>query len=242
DQDLLRKLLTAEDYRVRAAAVRALRYNGHLFADRQELALAAAQDEAGRVRMEAIAYASWLPEADGEAILAAAEQKELDKWLAPVHETAFAHLNGISVKEKKDAEMIDTKLKGEELALFIKGKEIYSRDGYCETCHQPNGKGLSASQFPPLAGTDWVLGDEERLIKIALNGLIGPIEVLGKTYPGQVPMTPYRALLNDDEMAAVLTYVRNAFGNEASVIRPEQVAKVREETKDNTGYYRVEDL
>ncbi|MEL7532253.1 MAG: PVC-type heme-binding CxxCH protein [Bacteroidota bacterium] len=242
DQDLVRQLLKAKDYRVRAAALRVLRYTAHLFSDRDELLMAAAKDESGRVRMEAIVYASWLPQASGGSVLAEAAKMDLDEWLKPVHETAQAHLNGVSLNEKKDAEKIDTKLKGAALASFMKGKEIYSRDGYCETCHQANGAGLSASQFPPLAGTKWVLGDKERLIKIALNGLIGPIEVKGKSYPGQVPMTPYRGLLNDEEMASVLTYVRNAFGNEASVVTPAEVAKVREATKDFTGYYNVNDL
>ncbi len=57
---------------------------------------------------------------------------------------------------------------------------------------------------PPVSlrcGHDWVTGNEERLIKIVLNGLMGPIEVLDKEYPGQVPMTPFGGMLNDEEMA-----------------------------------------
>ena len=87
-----------------------------------------------------------------------------------------------------------------------------------------------------------MLGDPDRLIKLTLKGLYGPIEVLGKTYPGQVPMTPYEGLLNDEELAAVLTYVRNAFGNEASIIKPEEVAKVRAEISDKEGFYTPEEL
>ena len=79
---------------------------------------------------------------------------------------------------------------------MVKGKEIYSREGYCMTCHQVDGRGLGASGFPPLQGSRWVLESEDRLIKIILKGLMGPITVRGKTYPGQVPMTPYEALLN----------------------------------------------
>jgi mono/diheme cytochrome c family protein len=71
---------------------------------------------------------------------------------------------------------------------------------------------------------------------------MGPIEVLGKTYPGQVPMTPFGGMLNDEEMAAVLTYVRNTFGNKASVISPDKVKQVREEIKDKNGFYSAEEL
>ena len=165
----------------------------------------------------------------------------MDDRLEPVYETALAHLNGRSLQQAKDEE-ISTMLAGADRELFIKGKEIYSMDGYCSTCHQNDGGGLGASGFPPLAGTQWVLGNKERLIKLVLNGLQGPLEVLGKEYPGQVPMTPFGGLLDDEELAAVLTYVRNSFGNQASPISPELVGKVRNETKDYTGYYSPEAL
>jgi mono/diheme cytochrome c family protein len=89
--------------------------------------------------------------------------------------------------------------------------------------------------FPPLAGTKWVNGPEERLIKLTLHGLMGPIEVKGKTYPGQVPMTAFKQL-SDEEVAAVLTYVRNSFGNQAPMVTPAKVKEIREATKGQTGF------
>ncbi len=126
----------------------------------------------------------------------------LDLWMQPPYETALAHLNGHEVKEKKEA-IVKTELKGIERELFNKGKAIYSREGFCITCHQPDGKGLPASGFPPLTGTNWVTGSQDRLIKLVLKGIYGPIEVAGKNYPGQVPMTPFGSMLKDDEIAAV---------------------------------------
>ena len=201
----------------------------------------AAKDEHGRVRLEAIVAASWLDKEKGLAVVAEAKKFPLDEWMIPAHETAWAHLNGRSVVEKKE-EAIKTHLKGKDLDLFSKGKAIYIREGYCNTCHQPDGAGLSASGFPPIAGTAWVTGSDERLIKLVLNGLHGPIEVLGQKYGGQVPMTPFKGLLNDEEVAAVLTYVRNSFGNKASVVSPEQVTKVREATKSKSDFYSPEEL
>ncbi|MBC7892753.1 MAG: cytochrome c, partial [Sphingobacteriaceae bacterium] len=125
---------------------------------------------------------------------------------------------------------------------YTRGRAIFAKEGYCITCHQADGMGLPASGFPPLAGTNWVTGKEDRLIKLTLNGLMGPIEVGGKTYPGQVPMTPFGGLLKDDEIAAVLTYVRNSFGNRAPAILPDQVKKVRTATKPQTGFYSPETL
>ena len=105
-----------------------------------------------------------------------------------------------------------------------------------------DGNGLSASGFPPLAGTPWVNGSEERLIRIVLNGMIGPIEVRGQKYAGQVPMTPFGGLLSDEEIAAVLTYVRNSFGNTASAITADQVKKVRYDSRAKSGFYTSEEL
>ncbi len=241
DQDLLRRLLKAEDHRVRAAATRVLRYTGHQVEDQADLLMQMAQDEHGRVRLEAIVAASWLDKEQGLPIVEAAGEKPIDDWIQSTYETALAHLNGRSVQEEKD-ESISTQLAGAERELFIKGKEIYSREGYCSTCHQPDGGGLSASQFPPLAGTQWVLGSEERLIKLTLKGLMGPIKVLNKEYPGQVPMTQFGGLLNDEELASVLTYVRNSFGNQAPAISPEKVKEVRAATESKTGFYSPKEL
>ena len=241
DQPLLRQLLQAKDFRVRAAAVRVLRFTGHQVADQADLLMHAVKDEHGRVRLEAITAASWLPKEKGLPILAEANKKPLDKWMVHAHEAAVAHINGISVKEKKE-EDIRSNLKGGDLELYLIGKEIYNRDGFCATCHQPDGRGLSASLFPPIVGTPWVLGSEERLIKLVLKGLLGPIEVLGREYPGQVPMTPYEGMLNDNEIAAVLTYVRNSFGNQAAPIRPEKVKEVRASVENKRGFYSPAEL
>lgn len=241
DTAILKTVLAAKDYRARAAAVRVLRYMGHQVKDQAELLKKAAADESGRVRLEAIVAASWLEKEKGLAILQEAAKKPLDEWMVHAYETAEAHLNGSEVKEKK--EMIgNNELAGVNMALYNKGKEIYNKDGYCGTCHQSDGKGLPASGFPPLHQTAYVNGNEERLIKLVLKGLQGPIEVNGIKYPGQVPMTPFEGLLNDNDVAAVLTYVRNSFGNKAPGISADKVKQVREKIKDKKGFYHPEDL
>ncbi len=112
---------------------------------------------------------------------------------------------------------------------------------HCATCHQPDGQGLPAAMFPPLAEAKWVNGNEYRLIKLTLHGLLGPIEVKGKKYPGQVPMTAFKQL-PDEEIAAVLTYVRNTFGNKAPMVTPAKVKEVREATKSQAGFIAPADL
>lgn len=242
NQDLLRELLKSQDHRVRAASTRVLRYTGHQVKDQAQLLMEAVKDPHGRVRMEAIAAASWLPRAVGLPILAEAENQPKDNtWIPRTLETAVAHLNGLSVSQKKE-EDIKSSLSGSDRELFVMGKEIYAKEGFCSTCHQPDGGGLTASGFPPLRGTPWVTGSSERLIKLVLKGLLGPINVAGREYPGQVPMTPFEGMLNDTEMAAVLTYVRNSFGNQASAISPELVKQIREEVKSKEGFYSPDEL
>jgi mono/diheme cytochrome c family protein len=75
-----------------------------------------------------------------------------------------------------------------------------------------------------LVESDWVAGEEERLIRAVLEGLEGPIEVKGKTFRGVMSAQPD---LSDEDVAAVLTYVRQGFDNDASTVTPERVVEVR---------------
>ncbi len=243
NDSLLEKLMNAKDYRARAAAVRFVRYNGHLLDDQVTLLNAAAEDDHDRVRLEAITAASWLDKESAMQILSTAGKYPLDDWLVHAHQTAVAHVNGVSLEPvKKEDKMAPTDLTKAQMVLYEKGEEIYLQDGYCGTCHQENGKGLAATGYPPLVGAKWVLGNPERLVKLTLKGLYGPIRVKSVDYPGNVPMTPYEGLLDDEEIASVLTYVRNSFGNKASAIKPEFVAKVRRDVKDKKGFYDPKDL
>ncbi len=242
DTNLLKEVLHSKNFRARAAAVRVLRYVGHQVPQQAEWLMEAAGDTNPRVRLESMVAASWLPPETGLPILQAVGREPLDEWMSAPYEAAVAHLNGRNVGEDPNTNKTQTDLEGTDRDLFVKGEEIYQREGYCMTCHQPDGKGLSASQFPPLEGVEWVTGNEERLIKLTLKGMIGPIDVKGKTYPGQVPMTPFGGILDDTEIAAVLTYVRNAFGNKAPAISPETVKKVREDIKGKEDFYRAGEL
>ena len=207
--------------------------------------MTAAGDDHGRVRMEAVAAGSRGDQEQGLAILAAAEAKGVDKMSEDSFKTAKAALSGeILISEGSSRVQAPKHLKNDKKAAqaYAKGAEIYGREAHCGTCHQANGMGLPAAGFPPLKDTQWATGDPERLIKLSMKGLFGPIEVNGTQYPGVVPMTPFEHILKDDELAAVLTYVRNSWGNKASVITPQDVAKVRKEIKDVTGMYNPADL
>lgn len=109
----------------------------------------------------------------------------------------------------------------------VLGKRIYTQN--CVVCHQTTGLGV-AGQFPPLAGSEWVVGGDwhgdNHLVKILLNGLQGPIQVKGNTYNNAMP--PW-SQLKDEQIAAVLTYIRSEWGNAAPPISPEYVKTIRDQ-------------
>jgi mono/diheme cytochrome c family protein len=102
------------------------------------------------------------------------------------------------------------------------GAVVYGR--MCAVCHGFDGEGRPPA-FPPLARSEWVTDDDERLIKIVLDGLSGEITVRGERYNGL--MIGFRKHLSDEEIAAVLSYIRSSWGNDAPPITPEEVRKVR---------------
>ncbi len=117
------------------------------------------------------------------------------------------------------------------------GAKVYATR--CGSCHQMNGAGVTGV-FPPLAGSDHVTGDPGTLVRIIMNGMSGPVEVKGYTYNGVMP--PWGAALKDDEIAALATYIRSSWGNQASAISAEDVAKVRAATKDRKQPWTAEEL
>lgn len=104
---------------------------------------------------------------------------------------------------------------------LAKEQKLYNT--FCGTCHQQNGKGAQG-RMPPLAASDWVTGNKERLIQVVLNGLQGSIKVNGDTYNSVMP--PH-SFLSDDEIAIILTYIRESFGNKASAVSAKEVKVVR---------------
>lgn len=108
-------------------------------------------------------------------------------------------------------------------AVMKLGKEKFLT---CTACHGANGEGGPIG--PPLANSEWVNGPISNLIRIQLRGLTGPITVGGKEYNFPAPMAPL-SYQTDEEIAAVLTYVRNSFGNKASAVLPEHVKALRGE-------------
>lgn len=113
----------------------------------------------------------------------------------------------------------------------------------CSTCHQATGLG-QPGVYPPLVGSEWVNGSEERIIRIVLYGLKGPITVKGVTYnAAAMPVFRRGTGYNwtDDKVAAVISYVRQEWGNSAPAVSPEKVAEIRNQI-GNRAEFTAEEL
>ncbi len=125
--------------------------------------------------------------------------------------------------------------------VMAQGQQVYMQ--VCFACHQPTGLGLP-NMFPPLAASDWASAPKpDRLIRMVLHGVTGPIKVNGQAFTTPAPlMPPQGAALNDQQISSVLTYVRSSFGNKAGAVTPEQVKTIREAEKARTAMWTEAEL
>jgi mono/diheme cytochrome c family protein len=119
----------------------------------------------------------------------------------------------------------------------VMGKRIFLIN--CVACHQATGLGLPGA-YPPLAGSEWVAGPDERIIRIVLSGLSGPITVKGTLFNFSMPSLG--PSLRDEQLAAVLTYIRSEWGNNAPAVSPDKVKEIRAAVVGRTGPWTPDEL
>ena len=110
-------------------------------------------------------------------------------------------------------------------ASMNRGKQVYLEQ--CLACHQADAGGVQ-NMNPPLIKTKWILGDKTTLVQVVLKGMTGEVDIEGETYHNV--MAPHNDL-TDQQIADVLTYVRNNFGNKASAVTAAEVKMIRAKTK-----------
>lgn len=142
---------------------------------------------------------------------------------------------GMGVKKKAAGAGGDA---GQQQALspLERGKKLYAQN--CASCHQANGQG-AAGQYPTLVGSEYVVTSPKRLAMILLKGVQGPLKVKGQQFNGAMPAWQQ---LTDDKIAAITTYIRQEWGNNASAITPEQIASARKEYAARTEPWAEADL
>jgi nitrite reductase (NO-forming) len=134
--------------------------------------------------------------------------------------------NAEPVAQAREAQASGTLTKAQQIGA---GQARFT--GTCSVCHQNDGRGLP-NVFPPLAGSDFLMADKKRAIGIVLNGLNGPVTVNGQTFDSVMPPM---SQLNDDELANILTFVRNSWGNSGDAVSAAEVKEIRASTKRPQG-------
>ncbi|GJQ31062.1 MAG: hypothetical protein HBSAPP03_29460 [Phycisphaerae bacterium] len=119
--------------------------------------------------------------------------------------------------------------------LMQRGKRVYEA---CVACHLPTGVGVPGTN-PPLIGSHIADAPPGRLIRAMLHGVEGPLTIDGEEYEGVMPPAQVET---DDDLAAVLTYIRRSWGNAGSAVTPAMVRAVREATREHEGHWTTEDL
>jgi mono/diheme cytochrome c family protein len=119
--------------------------------------------------------------------------------------------------------------------LFARGKRLFT---VCVTCHQSTGRGLPGF-YPPLRDSPFVLGDPHRLALLLIHGLEGPLTVKGKKFDQLMPPAP---LATDKDVAAIMTYVRQAWGNDGAAVAIEVVTAARAASADRAAPWTVDEL
>lgn len=116
------------------------------------------------------------------------------------------------------------------------GEELFA--GYCAACHQYDGQAMG--EAPPLDGAEWVTGPPARLVLLVMHGVRGPMEVHGVTFDREMP--GFGEILDDRQLATLLSYVRRHFGEPSEAISADTVAGLREKYRDHSEYWPVEEL
>jgi mono/diheme cytochrome c family protein/glucose/arabinose dehydrogenase len=237
DPSVLTIALGDGDPKVRAAGLRlaetSLKSSKAETAALRAKVLDMAKDNAADVQIQlALTLGEIAPDPQSKELLAKLSQSELDlakegaKFSAASREPA----------KPQPALAKGPALSAEDQKRFESGKAMY--EATCLACHQPHGLGQEGLA-PPLVGSEWVAGPENRLIRIVMHGLRGPIKVKKQAYELDMPAL---GVLEDEQIADVLTYVRREWGNTGAPVTVSTVKRIREETAKREDAWTEADL
>jgi mono/diheme cytochrome c family protein/glucose/arabinose dehydrogenase len=247
--ELLTKLLNAKDGRVRAYGARVVGNWADQLPNALALLTTSMHDTFARVRLESVIASSYIEKPEAVEVTVQALENPHDKFMDYALKQSVRALQP-QWKAPLAAGKLTFGGKAEQAAYVKKiasalpviahpGKVVY--DALCLNCHQPEGKGL-AGVYPPLVGNEWITGSQEKLIKILLHGLVGPIQVGGQEYGKVVPVPMPPMGLSDEQIADVLSYVRSNFGNKAAAVKVADVQKVRAATASRSTFWTPQEL
>lgn len=172
------------------------------------------------------AYMSWSDEPFFKRTLLSGSGDYAEQWIAKVSNlNKKKEIANLYSRSKRVNRQTAPKLQKQYLLSFNRGKKIFLQN--CFSCHGKEGRGL-LDMGPPLHKSDWVSGDAGIITKIILKGMEGEIVVSGKTYKPKIPMLAFEAIMTDKQIADVLTYIRNSWGNKSTAVTEKSVQVIRE--------------
>jgi mono/diheme cytochrome c family protein len=165
---------------------------------------------------------------DGSLYISESNKGKIWRVMYKGNKTAFGPAQLAAMEQRKSRTYIKTPdevTDNHGLGGEMNGLILYN--SYCASCHQQDGKGDN-NRYPPLAGSDWMAGNTDQLIKVILNGLQGKIKVNGKTYNGVMPA--HGGFLDDHAIASIATYINKRFYKEKGLVASAEVTKLRSST------------
>jgi mono/diheme cytochrome c family protein/glucose/arabinose dehydrogenase len=237
DTPVLMQALEDKHPKVRAAAVRIaeaeLRTATSETAELRKKVLSLSRDESADVQAQiALTLGEITADEESRAVLKSLTQS---KFVLAKDAATFS-TNAREAKPVAQTKPRGPKLSLAEMKRFEAGKANY--ETVCLPCHQPHGMGQEGLA-PPLVGSEWVSGSEQRLARIVLNGLRGPIKVKGQPFELDMPAL---GILEDEQIATILTYIRNEWGHSYPPVTSETVKKARDATAERGDAWTQEEL
>ena len=242
--ELLARLLNSSDPRVRAYGTRVVGTWAERLPDPLALLRERIRDENPRVRLEAIVACSYVPSPRAIEVATEAMDKPRDRFIDYALGNCVRALRP-QWQPALDAKQLTFGSNDTHVAFVLEhsapapaehpGERVFKH--LCLNCHQPTGLGLPGI-YPPLAGSEWVIGDSSALIKMLLHGVRGPMSVGGKPFNNIMPPSG----LSDRQIADVLTWVRSSFSGGAPAVSLEEVKKHRTASKTRTLPWATEEL
>lgn len=185
-------------------------------------------------------YVKWAGKPFIVQTILSGSSKHIEEWIAQIPDSDEQKVIQVAyIKSKKVTEVLPPKLAGNHMESYNRGKKIYEIN--CFACHGNDGLGL-LDMGPPLAKSDWVLGKPDTITKIMLKGMEGEITVSGKKYKPKVAMMAFEAIMSNQQIADVSTYIRNSWGNKASPVDEKSAQRVRAEISKRATRYQEADL
>ena len=240
--NLVARMLKAPDYRIRSYGVRTAGAWSQDLVQARGWLKRSANDEHPRVRLEAVVACSYLREPESITLALGVLDHPRDRFIDYALRQVAKALQSIWEPSYREGTLpLSNPAHGAYLAALLAEAPVLPQPGEvlyeqaCQPCHQPDGEGL-AGFYPSLRSSSWIEGDLSRLVRVVLHGLEGPLTINGQAFEARHgnPMPGFEGL-TDEQISQLLTFLRQAFDNQAGAVSAPEVAEIRRAHAQHAG-------